>query len=287
MIKNLTSKILLVALLSFFLYPISGFAQTTPDINVTIKVQNSEKEIKVTILNKTDDPLYKITTTLVNSAGSEVVKNGTFDKIDGSIVQSFADLTVKGNYTMTVKGERVSPTSKVGTITKTYSFITNFVKPAIKETSSTTTPSPDPSPAPTDPNNQGSGAGTGGVYGTGLPSYASGLTQEQIAADKVGNGLVPCRDTCSFEDILQLANNLIVFLIKTLFIPIIIILFMYAGYKYITAGGNPSKVANLKKMIGHIIVGMLLVLCSWLIVKTVITILASDEVGATQFLNLK
>ncbi len=285
MIKNITSKILTVALLSFFMCTGISFAQTTPDIQITIAVQNSEKDVKVSIINKTDDPLYKITSTLTNSAGFNVVRSGTFDRIDGQIVQAFADLTTKSNYSLTVKGERVSPASKVGTITKSYSFNTNVVKPGIVETGNTTTPSPDPTPTPTDPNNTNSGSGTGGIYGTGLPSYTSGLTAEQIAADKQGNGLIPCKDTCDFSDILQLVNNLIEFLIKTLFIPIIIILFMYAGYKYITAGGNPSKVANLKKMIMHIVVGMLLVLCSWLIVKTVISILASDEVGATQFLK--
>lgn len=283
--KKITSKILIFALMSFFAVHAIATAQTTPDIKVTIAIERTEKEIKVTILNNTDDPLYKITSTLSNSIGFNVVKNGTFDRVGGQIVQSFTDLTVKSNYSLVVKGERVSPASKVGTITKSYSFNTNFVKPGVVETGNTTTPSPDPSPAPIDSNNSGTGGQTSS--GVGVPSYASGLTQEQIAADKLGNGLVPCRDTCSFEDILQLANNLIVFLIKTLFIPIIIILFMYAGYKYITAGGNPSKVANLKKMIGHIVVGMLLVLCSWLIVKTVITILTSDEIGATQFLNLK
>lgn len=256
---------------------------TSNDIKVTISVLSSEKEVKVTILNNTDDPLYKITTTLTNSIGYTVSKSGNFDRIGGQIIQSFTDLTSKSPYNLTVQGSRVTPTSKVGTITKSYSFQTNFTKPGIQETGSTSTPAPaDPNTTTTTPANTTTGTG---AASTGLPSYTNGLTPEQIAADKVGNGLVPCRDTCTFEDILSLINNLITFLITTIFIPIIIILFMYAGYKYITAGGNPAKIANLKSMIKHIVVGMLLVLCSWLIVKTVITILASDEVGATQFLK--
>jgi hypothetical protein len=60
---------------------------------------------------------------------------------------------------------------------------------------------------------------------------------------------------------------------------------MYAGFKYITAQGNPAKTANLKKMVGNIVIGMILVLCSWLIVKTVLSVLLSDDSGALQFLE--
>ncbi|MEK7227924.1 MAG: hypothetical protein AAB681_01045, partial [Patescibacteria group bacterium] len=61
--------------------------------------------------------------------------------------------------------------------------------------------------------------------------------------------------------------------------------FMYAGFKYITAQGDPKKIVNLKKMIFNILIGMLLVLCSWLIVKVILTVLVKDEDSALQFLE--
>jgi hypothetical protein len=258
----------------------------TSDIKVTITVPANEKEAKVTILNNTDDPLYKITTTLSNSIGVNTVKSGNFDRVGGEIVQSFTDLTAKSDYFVTVKGERVSPASKVGNITKTYSFNTNTLKPGVVETSNTTTVPPPPN-NPTNPTSGGntSTTSTTNPNPTAYTIAGSGLSKEQIAADKKGNGLVPCKDTCDFNDLMQLINNIIEFLITTIFIPIIIILFMYAGFKYITAEGNPSKVANLKKMVGHIVLGMLIVLCSWLIVKTILTIISSNEVGVLQFLK--
>jgi Type IV secretion system pilin len=100
-----------------------------------------------------------------------------------------------------------------------------------------------------------------------------------------GNSLVPCTDSCDFNSFLTLINNLINFMITTLFIPIVVLLFMYAGFKYITAQGNPAKRANLKKMVGNIVIGMILVLCSWLIVKTVLSVLLRDDAGALQFLE--
>lgn len=98
-----------------------------------------------------------------------------------------------------------------------------------------------------------------------------------LSADSGGTGLVPCTDTCGFNDVITLINNIITFLITQLFIPIVILLFVYAGFKYITAQGNPAKVANIKKMVLHIVLGMILVLCSWLIVKTVLGLLLRQD----------
>lgn len=97
--------------------------------------------------------------------------------------------------------------------------------------------------------------------------------------------LLSCYNYCTFSDVLKTINKFITFLITTLFVPTIILLFMLAGFKYLTAQGNPSKVANLKKMIINIVVGMLLVLCSWLIVKVLLTILVRDDDSALQFLE--
>ncbi len=293
--KNMKFKIPLLIFLSLFISNLLHVtAQIIPlppvninDVKITLSVLSNEKEVKVTIKNNTDDPLYKITTTLSNSIGFNTVKSGNFDRVGGQVVHSFSDLTVESDYSLTVKGERVSPSSKVGNITKTYTFVTNSAKPGTTEISNNTTEPLPPVPNPgNDPPVKDPVINTSNTGDNIAPApQREGLTQAQIDADKKGNGLVPCKDTCDLNDVLRLINNLIEFLITTLFIPIIILLFMYAGFKYITAEGNPSKVANLKKMVGHIVVGMLLVLCSWLIVKTIITILASDEGGATQFLK--
>ena len=72
---------------------------------------------------------------------------------------------------------------------------------------------------------------------------------------------------------------------ETLFIPIVVLLFVYAGYQYIMAQGNPSKVANLKKLVSNILLGIILILCSWLIVKVILTVLVQDEDSALQFLE--
>lgn len=80
-------------------------------------------------------------------------------------------------------------------------------------------------------------------------------------------------------------NNLIVFLITVLFIPIIVLMIMYAGFSYFMAQGDPKKLVSLKSMAKHIILGMLLILCAWLIVKVTLTIVVKDEDSALQFLQ--
>ena len=52
---------------------------------------------------------------------------------------------------------------------------------------------------------------------------------------------------------------------------------MYAGFKYITAEGNPSKIANLKKILGNIVLGIVIMLCAWLIVRTIMNVLLNEQ----------
>jgi hypothetical protein len=60
---------------------------------------------------------------------------------------------------------------------------------------------------------------------------------------------------------------------------------MLAGAKYILAQGNSAKIANIKKILINIIIGVLLILCSWLIVKVLLVVLVKDDASALQFLE--
>ena len=97
------------------------------------------------------------------------------------------------------------------------------------------------------------------------------------ANDDVVSEIIPCTDKCTFSDIFRLLNNFLTFFITTLLIPIFIIILMTAGFKYITAEGNPAKIANLKKILGNLVLGIVLILCAWLIVNTIMTTLLNDE----------
>ena len=108
------------------------------------------------------------------------------------------------------------------------------------------------------------------------PSCFSPTSTEEKGDDVVST-IIPCTDKCTFTDVFRLLNNFLKFFITVLLIPLFIIIIMYAGFKYITAEGNPSKVANIKKMLWNILIGIIIVLCAWLIVRTIMTTLLNEE----------
>lgn len=181
----------------------------------------------------------------------------------------------------------------------------------LKLTGTTSTPTdpgtPNPNPAPTKtPSPKGDGTCKDGIDNSspadgkadyyGVDSNNDGSLdlepdpscispEDTEKSDLAAGNLLSCYNYCTFSDVLKTINNIITFLITKLFIPILVLLFMFAGVKYILAQGNPSKVANLKKMVINIVIGLLLVLCSWLIVKVILRILVKDSDSALQFLE--
>ncbi len=103
---------------------------------------------------------------------------------------------------------------------------------------------------------------------------ANGVREQK---DDVVSEIIPCTDKCTFSDVFKLLNNILTFFITTLLIPIFIMIVMYAGFKYIAAQGNSGKIANIKSMLMHIVGGIILILCAWLIVRTIMTTLLNDE----------
>jgi hypothetical protein len=102
-------------------------------------------------------------------------------------------------------------------------------------------------------------------------------TSEEIADLPVEGKLIPCTNKCSFPDVVKILNNLLTFLITTIFLPLFILVFMYAGYQYLTAQGNPSKVANVKKLLMNVVIGLVIVLTAWLVVKVLFQTIGVDE----------
>lgn len=119
----------------------------------------------------------------------------------------------------------------------------------------------------------------GTINGKPVPADPSCISPDSMEqSDTVDKGsLVPCTNNCDLNSAMQLINNLITFLIKVILFPVAIIMFMYAGYTYITSQGNPSKRADVKKMLKHLILGLLLILCAWLIVKTLLVMIGYTD----------
>ena len=79
-------------------------------------------------------------------------------------------------------------------------------------------------------------------------------------------------DTCDFWDLVEVARNLITNLI--LFSTLVaVIVFAYAGFLFLTSGGNASKVTRAKGILMSIVKGYLWILFAWLLIYTITSVL--------------
>ena len=86
-------------------------------------------------------------------------------------------------------------------------------------------------------------------------------------------GLVPCDTNCGFEDLIQLAQNVINFLIFKIAAPLGTIMFAYAGFLYVTNAGNESRVSEAHQIFWYVFWGLVVCLAAWLIVNFVLVFL--------------
>ncbi|MSU44907.1 hypothetical protein EXS45_01880 [Candidatus Nomurabacteria bacterium] len=108
--------------------------------------------------------------------------------------------------------------------------------------------------------------------------------RDQAFAD--GKSLVPCGNDkdikgniinpCSFKDALTLVNGIIKFILFKLVIPIAAIMFFYAGFLMITSGGSAESKTKAKGIFTNAVIGLVIAVGAWLIIKTILSILGYD-----------
>lgn len=104
-------------------------------------------------------------------------------------------------------------------------------------------------------------------------------------------GLVPCGgyeydDTgalmgeeppCNFGYIIVLAQNVIEFLIFKLAAPLAALVIAWAGFLYVTSAANPGQREKAKKILTNVVLGFVIALAAWLIVKTLLSSLGVES----------
>lgn len=92
-------------------------------------------------------------------------------------------------------------------------------------------------------------------------------------------GLVPCGKAngapCDWNGLMALINGLISFILFDLAIPIAAIMFAYAGFLMVTAGGGEGK-TKAKAIFANTLIGLIFAVAAWLIVNTLLSILGYD-----------
>jgi hypothetical protein len=91
-------------------------------------------------------------------------------------------------------------------------------------------------------------------------------------------GLVPCDGVnCTCKDLATLANRVLTFTIYVL-IFLSAITFSYAGFQYLTAGGDSGKVSHASNMLKDVAKGMGVALIAWLVVDTLVKTLTKPAI---------
>lgn len=98
------------------------------------------------------------------------------------------------------------------------------------------------------------------------------------SGDPAATGLVPCGVSCqctisNFFVMLARIYNFLVFWVAT---PLAVLAIMIGAVIFMTSAGNPSQAAKGKQILIWAIIGLALVFCSWLIIKTIL-----DALGYT------
>lgn len=81
---------------------------------------------------------------------------------------------------------------------------------------------------------------------------------------------------CGVCDLAQLAQN---GLNAGIYIAIFIaaILFAWAGWQYVTAGGNPSKASEARKVFTNVVIGLVIIIAGWLVVDVLMKTLVNQN----------
>ncbi len=90
------------------------------------------------------------------------------------------------------------------------------------------------------------------------------------------SGATPCTSLC---DLINTFINLIYFAISIALFIIAPVAFLCGGVMIMIAGANPGMLESGKKVLTGVVVGILIVLCSYLLVATALNVLGITRVG--------
>lgn len=116
---------------------------------------------------------------------------------------------------------------------------------------------------------------------------AAGLVPDCNTGTTVNSAGTGLGTPCDFNAFMFLLNRIITFLLFTIATPLVALILCYAGYLMITSGGSSEKVTKVKHIVLNVIVGYIIGLAAWLIIKTIMTTLGVTDPTYTQFLKAK
>jgi len=112
------------------------------------------------------------------------------------------------------------------------------------------------------------------LFGPSVALNAAGLVPDcgKVVTSPDGKSSV-MSNPCDFNKLIELVNNIINFLLFYLAAPLAALAICIAGARLLFSGGNSESVTKAKKIIKHVVVGYILALAAWLIIKTIFSVL--------------
>jgi len=104
----------------------------------------------------------------------------------------------------------------------------------------------------------------------------AGLVPECVEHIEVVNGQNVEKCEWGFNELLKLINNVITFVLFSLALPIAAIMFAYAGFLMITAGGSSEKVGQAKRIFTNVALGFIIAVIAYLIIAAILSILGFE-----------
>lgn len=81
-------------------------------------------------------------------------------------------------------------------------------------------------------------------------------------------------DACDFYALMALVNRVIHFVLFDMVIPIAAIMFAYAGFLMVTAGGEAAGArTKAKSIFTNVVLGLIIAVAAFLIIRTILSIL--------------
>lgn len=80
-------------------------------------------------------------------------------------------------------------------------------------------------------------------------------------------------NACDFNQLMTIINNVINFIAVKLATPLFALILFYVGWLYLSDMGSAENVKRAKNIIKNALIGYVIVLSAWLIVKTILSAL--------------
>ncbi len=87
-------------------------------------------------------------------------------------------------------------------------------------------------------------------------------------------------DPCDFDVLLAFINKMINFLLIKMATPFFALILVYVGWLYLSDMGSAENIKKAKTILKNVVIGYIIALAAWLIVKTILSTLGFDPKDA-------